>query len=85
MLIVPDADAGLAWYETALGATQLWNLGGVAGLAIGGAPVFLHEVNPDNPTETLYSPEPKAPANALALVGAFPVGTAGFEPATPRL
>ena len=52
MLIVPDADAALAWYRTALGATELWNLGGVAGLEIGGAPFFLHEVNPGNPSET---------------------------------
>jgi PhnB protein len=52
MLIVPDADAAIAWYQTALGATQLWNLGGVAGLHIDGAPFFLHEDNPDNPTES---------------------------------
>ncbi|WP_345638518.1 VOC family protein [Rugosimonospora acidiphila] len=52
MLIVPDADAAVAWYKTALGATELWNLGGVAGLEISGAPFFLHEVNPENPTET---------------------------------
>jgi len=52
MLIVADAEAAVAWYKTALGATELWNLGGVAGLEIGGAPFFLHEVNPQNPTET---------------------------------
>jgi len=52
MLIVPEADAAIAWYQAALGATVLWDLGGVAGLEIGGAPFFLHEVNPDNPTET---------------------------------
>ncbi|MEU0550551.1 VOC family protein [Micromonospora sp. NPDC005979] len=52
MLIVSDADAAVAWYRTALGATELWNLGGVAGLAISGAPFFLHQVNPENPTET---------------------------------
>ncbi|MFI5928260.1 VOC family protein [Micromonospora sp. NPDC051543] len=52
MLIVSDADAAVAWYRTALGATELWNLGGVAGLAISGAPFFLHQVDPDNPTET---------------------------------
>jgi PhnB protein len=52
MLIVPDADAAVAWYKTALGATELWNLGGVAGLEISGAAFFLHEVNPKNPTET---------------------------------
>lgn len=52
MLIVPDAAAAVAWYKTALGAVELWNLGGVAGLEISGAPFFLHEVNPGNPTET---------------------------------
>jgi uncharacterized glyoxalase superfamily protein PhnB len=52
MLIVPDAPAAIAWYQDALGATELWNLGGVAGLRIAGAPFFLHEVNPSNPTET---------------------------------
>ncbi|HEX4520456.1 MAG TPA: VOC family protein [Gaiellaceae bacterium] len=51
MLIVPDADAAVAWYKDALGATELWNLGGVAGLEIGGAPFFLHQVNPGNPAE----------------------------------
>ncbi len=52
MLIVPDAGAAADWYKAALGATELWDLGGVAGLDIGGAAFFLHEVNPDNPTET---------------------------------
>jgi uncharacterized glyoxalase superfamily protein PhnB len=55
MLIVPDADAAVAWYRDGLGATELWNLGGVAGLELGGAPFFLHEVNPGNPSER--SPE----------------------------
>lgn len=52
MLIVPDAAAALAWYKSALGAVELWDLGGVAGLEIDGAPFFLHEVNPGNPAET---------------------------------
>jgi len=52
MLIVPSADAAVAWYKSALGARELWDLGGVAGLEIGGAPFFLHEVNPKNPAET---------------------------------
>ena len=52
MVIVPDADAAVAWYKAALGATELWNLGGVAGLGISGAAFFLHEVNPENPAET---------------------------------
>ncbi|WP_157984905.1 VOC family protein [Lentzea terrae] len=56
MLIVPDADAALAWYRGALGATELWNLGGVAGLEIGGAPFFLHQINPDNPAESSPGP-----------------------------
>ena len=51
MLIVPDAAAAVDWYKTALEATELWNLGGVAGLEISGAPFFLHEVNPDQPAE----------------------------------
>src|ERR1035441_10284373 len=33
MLIVPDAEAAVAWYKRALGAKELWNLGGVAGQA----------------------------------------------------
>jgi PhnB protein len=52
MLIVPDAEAAIAWYYDALGAEVMWNLGGVAGLHIAGAPFFLHEVNPGNPNET---------------------------------
>jgi PhnB protein len=52
MLIVPDAARAVAWYEDALDAERLWDLGGVAGLEAGGAPFFLHEVNPDNPAET---------------------------------
>jgi uncharacterized glyoxalase superfamily protein PhnB len=51
MLIVPDASGAIAWYKRALGARELWNLGGVAGLEINGAPFFLHEVNPNNPSE----------------------------------
>jgi uncharacterized glyoxalase superfamily protein PhnB len=56
MLIVPDAGAAVAWYKTALGATELWNLGSVAGLEIGGAAFFLHEANPENRTETSPGP-----------------------------
>lgn len=51
MLIVPDATAAVAWYRQALGAEILWDLGGVAGLHVNGAPFFLHQVNPDNPAE----------------------------------
>jgi len=52
MLIVADADAAVTWYREALGASELWNLGGVAGLEIDGAPFFLHEANPRNPVRT---------------------------------
>jgi len=52
MLIVPDASGALDWYKRALGAHELWDLGGVAGLEIDGAPFFLHEINPNNPSET---------------------------------
>jgi uncharacterized glyoxalase superfamily protein PhnB len=51
MLIVPDASAAVSWYKEALGANELWDLGGVAGLEVSGAPFFLHEVNPANPAE----------------------------------
>ena len=32
MLAVPSAAAAAGWYKRALGATELWNLGGVVGL-----------------------------------------------------
>ena len=41
MLAVPDAGAASAWYQRALGATELWNLGSVIGLEVDGAPFFL--------------------------------------------
>ena len=43
MLAVPSAAAAAGWYKRALGATELWNLGGVVGLEIEGASFFLHE------------------------------------------
>jgi catechol 2,3-dioxygenase-like lactoylglutathione lyase family enzyme len=43
MLAVPDATAAARWYTEALGATKLWDLGGVVGLSIEGAPFFLGE------------------------------------------
>ncbi len=43
MLAVADTPAALAWYKKALGATELWNLGSVAGLQIAGAAFFLGE------------------------------------------
>jgi PhnB protein len=51
MLIVPDAPAAIRWYKTALGAAELWNLGGVAGLHLRGAPFMLHEAVPGRKTE----------------------------------
>lgn len=41
MVAVPDARAAADWYKRALGATELWDLGSVVGLEIGGAPFFL--------------------------------------------
>lgn len=43
MLAVADATAARAWYEGALGAEVLWDLGGVVGLSVAGAPFFLGE------------------------------------------
>ncbi len=51
ILIVPYAAAAVGWYTAALGAAELWNLGGVAGLHIDGAPFFIHEAVPDRRTE----------------------------------
>ena len=43
MLAVKDAPAAVAWYKRALGATELWNLGSVAGLEVQGAPFLVGE------------------------------------------
>lgn len=43
MLAVGDAQAASAWYQRALGARVLWDLGSVVGLEILGAPFFLGE------------------------------------------
>jgi PhnB protein len=51
MLIVPDAQAAVRWYRAALGAAELWDLGGVAGLEVEGAPFFLHEAVPGRTSE----------------------------------
>jgi len=51
MLIVSRADEAVQWYGAALGAEVLWDLGGVAGLQIGGAPFFLHEAVPGRTRE----------------------------------
>src|SRR3954454_23903169 len=41
MLAVEDAGAAARWYAEALGAQELWNLGGVVGMTVQGAPLFL--------------------------------------------
>lgn len=43
MLAVTDAPAAVDWYRRALGATVLWDLGSVVGLAVDGAPFFVGE------------------------------------------
>jgi PhnB protein len=51
MLIVADAHAAVTWYAKALGAGQLWDLDGVAGLHLDGAPFFVHEAVPGKKQE----------------------------------
>jgi PhnB protein len=51
MLIVSDADAAVQWYKQALGAKVLWDLHGVAGLHLAGAPFFLHAAVPGRARE----------------------------------
>lgn len=46
MLAVADGPAAVAWYKRALGATELWNLGSIAGLDIAGAAFFVGQ--PEN-------------------------------------
>ena len=41
MLAVPDTPTAAEWYKRALGAKELWSMGSVAGLEIGGAPFLL--------------------------------------------
>ena len=43
MLAVADTPTAVEWYKRALGAMILWDLGGVAGLEVAGAPFFLGE------------------------------------------
>lgn len=43
MLAVTDTPTAVAWYKRALGATELWSLGSVAGMEIAGAPFFIGE------------------------------------------
>jgi uncharacterized glyoxalase superfamily protein PhnB len=51
MLIVSDAQAAVRWYTAALGAAVLWDLDGVAGLDLDGAPFFIHEAVPGRARE----------------------------------
>jgi PhnB protein len=51
MLIVPEGGQAVAWYKSALGAGVLWDLGGVAGLHLQGAPFFIHEAVPGKEKE----------------------------------
>jgi uncharacterized glyoxalase superfamily protein PhnB len=51
MLIVSRADEAVQWYVAALGAEVLWDLSGVAGLQIRGAPFFVHEAVPGRSRE----------------------------------
>jgi PhnB protein len=46
MLAVADATEAADWYAEAVGATVLWDLGGVVGLEVDGAPFFLGQ--PEN-------------------------------------
>jgi PhnB protein len=52
MLAVEDAGAAARWYAEAVGATELWNLGSVVGLSVGGAPIFLGEPTGTNRWQT---------------------------------
>ena len=43
MVAVLDTPTAITWYKKALGASELWNLGSVAGLEIEGAAFFVGE------------------------------------------
>jgi PhnB protein len=43
MLAVSDVPTAVEWYRRALGAVEVWNMGGVAALQIAGAPFLLGE------------------------------------------
>jgi len=43
MLAASNAPAAVDWYKKALGATELWNFGSVAGLEVNGAAFFVGE------------------------------------------
>lgn len=67
MLIVPDGPAAIGWYRDALGASVLWDLGGVAGLQLDGAPFFLHEAVPGRSRE----PSPDAVGMTTTRIEVF--------------
>jgi uncharacterized glyoxalase superfamily protein PhnB len=67
MLIVPDGPAAIGWYRDALGASMLWDLGGVAGLQLDGAPFFLHEAVPGRSRE----PSPDAVGMTTTRIEVF--------------
>jgi uncharacterized glyoxalase superfamily protein PhnB len=81
MLAVPSAQQAADWYEHALGATRMWDLGSVVGLQIDGAPFFLHEPtshgfhSPPSPGETtvrveVFSDDPDAFVARAVAAGA---------------
>jgi len=43
MLAVASTPTAVDWYKRALGATELWSLGSVAGMELAGTPFFLGE------------------------------------------
>jgi uncharacterized glyoxalase superfamily protein PhnB len=65
MLAVPSAQDAAAWYERALGALRMWDLGSVVGLEIDGAPFFLHE-----PTSAGFH-DPASPGATTVRVEVF--------------
>lgn len=86
MLIVPDTESAVAWYKRALGADLLWDLGGVAGLHLDGAPFFVHEAVPGRTAEPspadvgmtttrieLFLADPRALIERAAAAGATEV------------
>ena len=48
MLAVHNAAAAVSWYRRALGAKELWNLGFVVGMEVGGARFFLAQPERDD-------------------------------------
>jgi PhnB protein len=81
MLIVSDAAAAISWYTAALGARQLWDLGGVAGLHINVAPFFVHEAVPDKKRE----PSPTDVGSTTTRSRSFSMLPASSSSARPRL